>query len=209
MKKSVTLRNQEIFYNLKLFKNILMNNLKNEYLTIVIPKLQKKFSYKNAHQIPKIEKIQISSGLGLNAQNKIFLQNAIEEYRQITGQHPVLTKAKKSIAGFKIREGMPMGLFVTLRKEKMYAFLEKLIKIVLPRIRDFRGLSANNFDKNGNYNLGITEQLVFPEINYDNVEKQRGFTITIVTSAKNKMESFFLLKELGIPFAKSEKIEVI
>lgn len=209
MKKSVTLRDQEIFYNLKLLKNILMNNLKNEYLTIVIPKLQKKFGYKNAHQIPKIEKIQISSGLGLNAQNKIFLQNAIEEYRQITGQHPVLTKAKKSIAGFKIREGMPMGLFVTLRKEKMYAFLEKLIKIVLPRIRDFRGLSANNFDKNGNYNLGITEQLVFPEINYDNVEKQRGFTITIVTSAKNKMESFFLLKELGIPFAKSEKIEVI
>lgn len=209
MRKHVILRNQEIFYNLQLFKNILMNNLKNEYLTIVIPKLQKKFGYKNKHQIPKIEKIQISSGLGLNAQNKIFLQNAIEEYRQITGQHPVLTKAKKSIAGFKIREGMPMGLFVTLRKEKMYAFLEKLIKIVLPRIRDFRGVSTNNFDKNGNYNLGITEQLVFPEINYDNVEKQRGFTITIVTSAKNKMESCFLLKELGIPFAKIEKNEVI
>jgi large subunit ribosomal protein L5 len=186
-----------------------MNNLKNEYLAIVTPKLQKEFGYKNKHQIPKIEKIQISSGLGLNAQNKIFLQNAIEEYRQITGQHPVLTKAKKSIAGFKIREGMPMGLFVTLRKEKMYAFLEKLIKIVLPRIRDFRGLSAKNFDKDGNYNLGITEQLVFPEINYDNVEKQRGFTITIVTSAKNKAESFFLLKELGIPFAKLEKSEVI
>lgn len=209
MRKDAILINQEIFSNLQFLKNILMNNLKYEYLTIVSPKLQKKFGYKNKHLIPKIEKIQISSGLGLNAQNKVFLQNAIEEYRQITGQHPVLTKAKKSIAGFKIREGMPMGLFVTLRKEKMYAFLEKLIKIVLPRIRDFRGLSINNFDKNGNYNLGITEQLVFPEINYDNVEKQRGFTITIVTSAKNKMESCFLLKELGVPFAKIEKNEVI
>jgi large subunit ribosomal protein L5 len=179
-----------------------MNNLKNEYITNLRPALVKEFGYKNYHQVPKIEKIQISSGLGLNAQNKIYLQNAIEEYRLISGQHPVLTKAKKSIAGFKIREGMPMGLFVTLRGEKMYAFLEKLIKIVLPRIRDFRGLNPNNFDKEGNYNLGITEQLVFPEINYDNVEQSRGFTITIVTSAKSKLESFFLLKELGVPFAK-------
>lgn len=179
-----------------------MSNLKKEYLDIVIPKLSKEFGYKNKHQIPKIEKIQISSGLGLNAQNKTYLQNAIEEYRLITGQHPVLTTAKKSIAGFKIREGMPMGLFVTLRREKMYSFLEKLIKIVLPRIRDFRGLSSNNFDKEGNYNLGITEQLVFPEINYDKVEQRRGFTITIVTSAKNKSEGLFLLKELGVPFAK-------
>lgn len=178
-----------------------MSNLKKEYLEIVIPKLSKKFGYKNIHQIPKIEKIQISSGLGLNAQNKTFLQNAIEEYRLITGQQPVLTTAKKSIAGFKIREGMPMGLFVTLRREKMYSFLEKLIKIVLPRIRDFRGLSQNNFDNEGNYNLGITEQLVFPEINYDKVEQRRGFTITIVTSAKNKSEGLFLLKELGVPFA--------
>jgi len=181
-----------------------MNNLKTEYLNIVIPKLVNTFGYKNKHQIPKIEKIQISSGLGLNAQNKTYLQNAIEEYRLISGQQPVLTKAKKSIAGFKIREGMPMGLFVTLRREKMYAFLEKLVKLALPRIRDFRGLSQNNFDKNGNYNLGITEQLVFPEINYDSVEQVRGFTITIVTSAKNKAESLFLLKELGVPFSKLE-----
>lgn len=179
-----------------------MNNLKNEYITKLRPALIKEFGYKNSHQVPKIEKIQISSGLGLNAQNKTYLQNAIEEYRLISGQHPVLTKAKKSIAGFKIREGMPMGLFVTLRGEKMYAFLEKLIKIVLPRIRDFRGLNPNNFDREGNYNLGITEQLVFPEINYDNVEQARGFTITIVTSAKSKPESFFLLKEFGVPFAK-------
>ncbi len=179
-----------------------MNNLKNEYITNLRPALVKEFGYKNSHQVPKLEKIQISSGLGLNAQNKIYLQNAIEEYRLISGQHPVLTKAKKSIAGFKIREGMPMGLFVTLRGEKMYAFLEKLIKIALPRIRDFRGLNPNNFDREGNYNLGITEQLVFPEISYDNVEQTRGFTITIVTSAKSRPESFFLLKELGVPFAK-------
>jgi large subunit ribosomal protein L5 len=179
-----------------------MNNLKNEYITNLRPALVKEFGYKNNHQVPKLEKIQISSGLGLNAQNKIYLQNAIEEYRLISGQHPVLTKAKKSIAGFKIREGMPMGLFVTLRGEKMYAFLEKLIKLVLPRIRDFRGLNPNNFDREGNYNLGITEQLVFPEVNYDNVEQARGFTITIVTSAKSRSESFFLLKELGVPFAK-------
>lgn len=183
-----------------------MSNLKNEYLEIIRPKLAEEFGYTNPHQIPKIEKILVSSGLGLNAQNKIFLQNAIEEYRLITGQQPVLTSAKKSIAGFKIREGMPMGLFVTLRREKMYAFLEKFIKIVLPRIRDFRGLNPKNFDKHGNYNVGITEQLVFPEINYDAVEQRRGFTITIVTSAKNNAEGFFLLKELGLPFAKLDKI---
>jgi large subunit ribosomal protein L5 len=179
-----------------------MSNLKNEYLEKVIPKLYKEFNYKNPHQLPKIEKIQISASLGLNAQNRTYLQNAIEEFRQISGQHPVLTKAKKSIAGFKIRQGMPLGLYVTLRREKMYAFLEKLIKLSLPRIRDFRGLNPNQFDKYGNYNLGITEQLVFPEIDYDNVEQRRGFTITIVTSAKTKSEGYFLLKELGVPFSK-------
>jgi len=182
-----------------------MGNLKNEYLEDVIPKLNQQFEYKNKHQIPKLVKIQISSGLGLNAQNRTFLQNAIEEYRVITGQHPILTTAKKSIAGFKIREGMPMGLVVTLRREKMYAFLEKFIKIVLPRIRDFRGLSPNNFDKHGNYNLGLAEQLIFPEINYDSVEQRRGFNITIVTTAKNSKESFYLLQQLGLPFAKNEK----
>jgi len=183
------------------------NNLRDEYLLVVAPKLLKKFGYSNAHQIPKLEKIIVSSGFGLNAQNKGFLENAIEEYRQITGQQPVLTKAKKSIAGFKIREGMPMGLFVTLRRKKMYAFLEKLIKIVFPRIRDFRGVSSSNFDKHGNYNLGITDQLAFPEISYEKVEQQRGFTITIVTTARTKKEGFSLLKELGFPFANVEKIE--
>jgi large subunit ribosomal protein L5 len=181
-----------------------MSNLKTEYVNFVIPKLIKTFGYKNMHQVPKIEKIQISSGLGLNAQNKIYLHNAIEEYRQISGQQPVLTKAKNSVAAFKIRKGMPVGLFVTLRREKMYAFLEKLIKLVLPRIRDFRGLSISNFDNYGNYNLGITEQLVFPEINYDNVENVRGFTITIVINTKRREESILLLKELGMPFSKNE-----
>ncbi len=178
-----------------------MNNLQIEYNEKIIPKLQKQFVYKNKHQLPKLEKIQISSGLGLNAQNKTFLQKAIEEIRLVSGQQPILTKAKKSIAGFKIREDMPLGLVVTLRRDKMYSFLEKFTKLVLPRIRDFRGLSTTNFDKYGNYNIGISEQLVFPEIDYDNVEQKRGFNITIVTTAKTKEESFFLLKELGVPFA--------
>lgn len=182
-----------------------MTNLKNDYLEKVVPKLQKEFDYKNCHQIPKIVKIQISSGLGLNAQNRTFLQKSIEEIRLITGQQPILTKAKQSIAGFKIRQGMPLGLVVTLRREKMYAFLEKFIKLVLPRIRDFRGLNPNNFDKYGNYNIGITEQLVFPEIDYDSVDQRRGFNITIVTTASNKKEGFILLKELGIPFSNIEK----
>jgi large subunit ribosomal protein L5 len=180
-----------------------MNNLKNEYLNTVVPKLKTEFNYANIHQIPKIQKIHVSAGLGLNGQNKTYLQKATEEIRTITGQQPVLTIAKKSVAGFKVREGMPLGLVVTLRREKMYSFLERFIKLVLPRIRDFRGLNPNNFDKHGNYNLGISEQLVFPEIDYDSVDQRRGFNITIVTSAKTPQEGFFLLKELGVPFAKS------
>ena len=179
-----------------------MTNLKTHYLEGVVPKLVEEFGYLNKHQIPKLEKIQINSGLGLNAQNRVFLQKATEEIRLITGQHPVLTSSRKSIAGFKIREEMPLGLTVTLRREKMYSFLQKFITLVLPRIRDFRGLNPLNFDKHGNYNLGISEQLVFPEIDYDSVEQRRGFNITIVTTAKNSTESFVLLKELGVPFAK-------
>ena len=179
-----------------------MSNLKTHYLNTVIPNLQKEFQYPNKHEIPKIEKIHVSAGLGLNAQNRVFLQKATEEIRLITGQHPILTISKNSIAGFKIREGMPLGLTVTLRREKMYAFLEKFTQLVLPRIRDFRGLNPNNFDKYGNYNLGITEQLVFPEIDYDSVDQRRGLNITIVTTAKNSTEGYFLLKELGVPFSK-------
>lgn len=179
-----------------------MSNLKDHYLNSVVPNLVKEFQYENKHQIPKLEKICVSAGLGLNAQNRVFLQKATEEIRLITGQQPVLTISRNSIAGFKIREGMPLGLTVTLRREKMYAFLEKFTKLVLPRLRDFRGLNPNNFDKHGNYNLGITEQLVFPEIDYDSVDQRRGFNITIVTTAKNPKEGFFLLKELGVPFSK-------
>lgn len=177
-----------------------MNNLKNDYKTLVVPKLVEKFQYKNIHEIPKLERIHISAGLGLNAQNRVFLQKAIEEIRLITGQQPVITKSKKSIAGFKIRENVPLGLTVTLRREKMYSFLERFIKLVLPRIRDFRGLNPKNFDKYGNYNLGISDQLVFPDIDFETVDARRGFNITIVTTAKNASEGFFLLKELGVPF---------
>lgn len=179
-----------------------MDNLKSEYKEKVIPKLLERYKYKNIHQIPKVEKIIISSGLGLNGENKNFLEKAINEIRIISGQQPIAKKAKKSIAGFKVREGMTVGLLVTLRRKKMYAFLEKLIKLVFPRIRDFRGVSATNFDKHGNYNLGISEQLIFPEINYDLVDQRRGFNITIVTTAKNANEGYFLLKELGFPFEK-------
>lgn len=182
-----------------------MGNLKNHYQNHVIPKLLEEFQYSNVHEIPKIERIHVSAGLGLNAQNRVFLQKATEEIRLITGQHPILTIAKNSVASFKIREGMPLGLVVTLRREKMYAFLEKFIKLVLPRIRDFRGLNTNQFDKFGNYSVGISEQLVFPEIDYDSVEQRRGFNITIVTTCQTPLESFFLLKELGIPFKKEVK----
>jgi large subunit ribosomal protein L5 len=179
-----------------------MGNLKSHYQTNVIPKLMSEFKYSNVHEIPKIEKINVSAGLGLNAQNRVFLQKATEEMRLITGQQPILTISKNSVAGFKVREGMPLGLMVTLRREKMYAFLEKFIKLVLPRIRDFRGLNTDQFDRLGNYSLGISEQLVFPEIDYDSVEQRRGFNITIVTTCKTPTESLFLLKELGVPFKK-------
>ena len=178
-----------------------MQTLKEHYLSTVIPNLKKTFDYKNIHEIPKVKKIEINSGLGTNGSNRVFLEKAIEEITTITGQYPILTKAKKSIAAFKIREGMILGLKVTLRKEKMYAFLERMIHLVFPRIRDFRGINPKSFDKNGNYNFGIQDQLVFPEIDFDRVEQQRGFNVTIVTTAKTTKESYFLLKEIGIPFS--------
>lgn len=182
-----------------------MSNLKKYYKESVISVLNKEFSYDNNHKIPKLVKIQISASLGLSAQNKNYLQKATEEIRLVSGQQPILTKAKKSIANFKIRQGMPIGLTVTLRREKMYAFFEKFCKLVLPRIRDFRGLSHSHFDDYGNYNIGISDQLVFPEIDYDSVEQKRGFTITIVTTAKTKKEGKFLLSELGLPFSKVDE----
>jgi len=179
-----------------------MSNLKNDYLTSVIPKLTEEFKYKNKHQIPKIEKIQVSAGLGLNAQNRVFLQKATEEIRLITGQHPVLTLAKKSIAGFKVREGMPLGASMTLRGEKMYEFLDRLISISLPRVRDFRGVSSKGFDGKGNYTLGLKEQIMFPEINYDKNDKIRGLGISIVTTAETNDEGRELLTLIGMPFRK-------
>jgi large subunit ribosomal protein L5 len=186
-----------------------MSSLKKEYHERIVPKLKEEFKHSNPHEYPKLEKIVISTGLGLNAQTKNFLQSSIEEVRLISGQHPILTRAKKSIAGFKIREGMPLGLVVTLRKEKMYAFLEKLIKLVLPRIRDFRGLSPTSFDRDGNYNLGIVDRSVFPELDSEKVEKsekKQGFTITLVIKNFSKFsgetESYALLKEFGFPFSK-------
>lgn len=177
-----------------------MSNLKNLYKTEIITKLHSTFNYKNIHEIPKLEKIVVSSSYGLKALNNNFLKEAIQEYRLITGQHPILTKAKKSIASFKIREGMPLGLVVTLRREKMYDFLERLIKLVLPRIRDFRGLNSDSIDNFGNYTFGINDQFLFPELDIDISNLQRGFNITFVTTAKNRKETVFLLKEFGLPF---------
>nr|YP_011007545.1 50S ribosomal protein L5 [Syringoderma abyssicola]WAM64974.1 50S ribosomal protein L5 [Syringoderma abyssicola] len=174
-------------------------NLKNLYKDSIFPNLMQQFNYVNRHQVPKIIKIQINRGLGIDGQNNKTLQKSIDEIRTITGQQPILTKAKKSIAGFKVREEMVLGITVTLRSNKMYDFLEKLVHLVLPRIRDFRGLSSKGFDRKGNFNFGLREQLVFPEINYENVDQIRGFNISIVTTAKTKTEGIALLKEFGFP----------
>lgn len=181
-----------------------MNNssLKILYSTQICNDLLHKFNYKNVHQIPKLTKITINRGLGEAAQNAKALDSSIKELTLITGQKPIVTRAKKSIAGFKIRDNVPIGLTVTLRKHKMYDFLNKLINLSLPRIRDFRGISPKNFDGRGNYNLGLKEQLIFPEIEYDSIDKIRGVDIAIVTTAKNDTESFALLEGFGMPFHK-------
>ncbi len=173
--------------------------LKKIYKEKILQNLQEKFQYKNIHQVPKLVKIQVNRGLGIDAQNNSILKKSIDEFRTITGQQPIVTKAKKSIAGFKVREEMNLGVTVTLRGEKMYSFLEKLIHLVLPRIRDFRGLTAKGFDRDGNFNFGLREQLVFPEISYDTVDQTRGLNITIVTTAETKDEGRALLQEFGFP----------
>jgi large subunit ribosomal protein L5 len=175
------------------------NNLKILYKEKIQSNLMKEFNYKNVHQIPKLIKIQINRGLGNDAQNTSILKKSIEEFRLISGQQPIVTKSKNSIAGFKIREDINLGVTVTLRNFKMFFFLEKLIHLVLPRIRDFRGLKLTGFDKNGNYNFGLSDQLIFPEINYDSIDQTRGFNITIVTTAKTKTEAISLLREFGFP----------
>nr|UAD85645.1 ribosomal protein L5 [Gracilaria edulis] len=178
------------------------NILKKLYKEKICKNLEKQFSYKNIHEIPKLIKITVNRGIGEDANNSKLLEKNINEMAMITGQKPKITKSKKAIAGFKIRENVPIGLMVTLRKNKMYDFLNKLINLGLPRIRDFRGISSKQFDGRGNYNLGLKEQIIFPEIQYDNIDRIRGFNITIVTTAKNDRESFALLKEFGMPFVK-------
>ena len=173
-----------------------------QYAEEVVPALTKKFGYKNPMEVPKLVKIVISSGLGDIKDNAKSIQLAVNEIKQITGQQPILTKAKKSVANFKVREGMSVGIKVTLRNKMMYDFYDKLVSIALPRVRDFRGVPADSFDGKGNYNMGIKEQLIFPEIQYDQVEKIRGMDICFVTTAKTDEEARELLRALGMPFKK-------
>lgn len=178
-----------------------MSRLKDKYLNDVTKGLQEKFSYKNVMEIPKVEKIVINMGVGEAVGNPKVLDAAVSDMTMIAGQRPVITKAKKSIASFKIREGMPIGAKVTLRGERMYQFLDKLINVALPRVRDFRGISPRAFDGRGNYTLGIKEQLIFPEMEYDKIDKIRGMDIVIVTNAKSDEEARELLKLMGMPFS--------
>jgi large subunit ribosomal protein L5 len=178
-------------------------DLKTLYRQEIVPSLIKNFGYSNIEQVPKIVKISVNRGLGEASKNSKELDASVKEIAIITGQQPIVNKARKSVAGFKIRDGMPVGISVTLRQDRMYAFLERLIHIVLPRIRDFRGISPNGFDGRGNYNLGLKEQLIFPEISYDEVNQIRGLDISIVTTAKTDEEASTLLKSLGLPLASS------
>jgi large subunit ribosomal protein L5 len=177
-----------------------MNRLQEKYRKEITPSLMEKFNYSSIMETPKISKIVINIGAGDAVQNPKVLDNAVDELTQITGQKPVVTRAKKSIATYKLREGMPIGCKVTLRGQRMYDFLDKLITIALPRVRDFRGINPKGFDGRGNYTLGVKEQLIFPEINYDKVSKIRGMDIVIVTSANTDQEAFELLSQFGMPF---------
>ena len=179
-----------------------MNRLKEKYQNEVVPSLQKKYNYANVMEVPKLDKIVVNMGVGDATSNAKLLDAAMADLEVITGQKPVATKAKKAIAGFKVREGQAIGCKVTLRGENMYNFLDKLISITLPRVRDFRGVSSKAFDGRGNYTLGLTEQLIFSEIEYDNVVKVRGMDIVMVTTAKTNEEAYDLLKGFGMPFKK-------
>lgn len=178
------------------------NRLKERYSKEIAPALVEKFSYSSTMQTPKIDKIVLNMGVGEATQNAKLLDEAVAELELISGQKPLITKAKKSIAGFRLREGMPIGAKVTLRGERMYDFLDKLVNVSLPRVRDFRGVSAKSFDGRGNYTLGVREQLIFPEIDYDRVNHVRGLDVVIVTTANTDEEALELLKQLGMPFAK-------
>jgi len=177
-----------------------MSTLKKLYETEVVPRLNEKFKYTNPMQVPRLEKIILNIGLGEAINNIKILDSAAEELKMIAGQKPVITRAKKSIAAFKLREGMPIGCKVTLRKKKMYDFFNKLVNVALPRVRDFRGISGKAMDGQGNYTLGVKEQIIFPEIDYDRIDKIKGLNITVVTSAKTDDEGRELLKLMGMPF---------
>ena len=177
-----------------------MAKLKEVYQEKAVPALMKRFNYRNRMEVPKLEKIVINMGLGEAIQNIKILDSAVQELSQITGQKPVIRKAKKSIAQFKLRTGMPIGCMVTLRKERMYEFFNRLVNVTLPRVRDFKGVSGKSFDGRGNFALGIREQLIFPEIHYDKIDKVKGMNIVIVTTAKTDEEGKELLKLLGMPF---------
>lgn len=179
-----------------------MNRLKEKYINKIVPELQSKYNYKSVMEVPKLDKIVVNIGVGDASHNSKMLETSMKELEAITGQKPVATKAKKAIAGFKLREGQPIGCKVTLRGENMYNFLDKLISITLPRVRDFRGLSNKAFDGRGNYTLGLTEQLIFSEIEYDDVVKVRGMDVVFVTTAKTNNEAYDLLASFGMPFKK-------
>jgi len=179
-----------------------MSRLREHYETTVVKELMKQFEYSSIMEVPKIEKIVLNMGVGDAVFNAKVLDDAVEELKLIAGQQPVVTKAKKSISNFKLREGMPIGTKVTLRGERMYYFLDKLVSIALPRVRDFRGISSNAFDGRGNYTVGIKEQIIFPEVSLDKVKKVRGLDIVIVTTAKTDQEGRALLTHLGMPFKK-------
>ncbi len=179
--------------------------LRDHYKKNVVPALQKEFGYKNVMAIPKIQKISINIGLGEATQNAKLMDGAVNELGQIAGQKPVVTKAKKSIAAFKLREGMPIGCMVTLRDDRMYEFLDRLMNVALPRVRDFRGVSSKSFDGRGNYTLGVKDQLIFPEIDYNKVDKTKGMNICITTSAKTDAEGLALLRYMGMPFQEKGK----
>ncbi|MBE3597218.1 MAG: 50S ribosomal protein L5 [Hydrogenibacillus sp.] len=174
--------------------------LKDKYVQEVVPALMKQFGYRNPLEVPKIDKVVLNIGVGDATQNPKLIDAAVRDLTVISGQKPIVTRAKKSIAGFKLRSGMPIGVKVTLRGERMYHFLDKLLNVALPRVRDFRGVSPKGFDGRGNYTLGVREQLIFPEIEYDKVEKVRGMNIVIVTTARTDEEAFALLQQLGMPF---------
>lgn len=174
--------------------------LKTYYVQKIMPKLFEQFKYNNKHEVPKIEKIVINRGVGDASQNSKLIDASLKEIAVIAGQKGIITRSKKSIAGFKIREQMPVGVSVTLRGDRMYGFLDRLIHLALPRVRDFQGINPKSFDKNGNYSIGLEEQLMFPEIEYDKIDQIRGMDISIVTTARNQEEGLALLKEFGLPF---------